>query len=74
MRLQPARLVFIDETAVITKMTRLRGRSLRGQRLIADAPFGRWRTQTFIAGLRCAGLTAPWVLDGPMTETRSISI
>ena len=27
MRLQPARLVFIDETAVNTKMTRLRGRS-----------------------------------------------
>ena len=68
MRLQPARLVFIDETAVTTKMTRLRGRSRRGQRLVADAPFGHWRTQTFIAGLRCAKLTAPWVLDGPMNR------
>ena len=38
MRLQPARLVFIDETAVNTKMTRLRGRSRRGQRLRASAP------------------------------------
>lgn len=68
MRAQPARLVFIDETAVTTKMTRLRGRCPRGQRLVADAPFGHWRTQTFIAGLRCAALTAPWVLDGPMNR------
>ena len=66
MRLQPARLVFIDETAVNTKMTRLRGRSRRGQRLRASAPFGRWGTQTFIAALRCDGLTAPWVVDGAM--------
>ena len=66
MRATPARLVFIDETAVTTKMTRLRGRSLRGERLAADAPFGHWRTQTFIAGLRCAALTAPWVVDGAM--------
>ena len=66
MRQQPARLVFIDETAVTTKMTRPRGRSRRGTRLIADAPFGHWRTQTFIAGLRCGALTAPWVLDGAM--------
>src|SRR4051812_34661721 len=66
MRLQPARLVFIDETAVNTKMTRLRGRSRRGQRLRASAPFGRWGTQTFMAALRCDGLTAPWVVDGAM--------
>ena len=69
MRLQPARLVFIDETAVNTKMTRVRGRSRRGERLRAAAPFGRWGTQTFIAGLRCDGLTAPWVVDGAMDRT-----
>jgi transposase len=68
MRASPARLVFIDETAVTTKMTRLRGRGPRGQRLAAHAPFGRWETQTFIAGLRCGALTAPWVLDGPMNQ------
>ena len=65
MCLEPHRLIFIDETAVTTKMTRLRGRSLRGARLKADAPFGHWRTQTFIAGLRVDELAAPWVLDGP---------
>ncbi len=66
MRLQPARLVFIDETAVTTKLTRLRGRSRRGERLPGDAPFGHWIAQTFIAGLRCGCLTAPWILDGAM--------
>ena len=49
MRLEPHRLVFVDETSVNTKMVRLRGRGLRGTRLIADAPFGHWGTQTFIA-------------------------
>ena len=66
MRLEPHRLVFLDETSTTTKMTRQRGRARRGQRLRATAPFGHWRTQTFIAGLRCDGLTAPWLLNGPI--------
>lgn len=68
MREAAHRLVFIDETATTTKMTRLRGRALHGQRLKARAPFGHWKTQTFIAGLRCDGLTAPWIIDRPMTK------
>jgi len=68
MRIEPGRLVFIDETGTTTRMTRLRGRARRGSRLEAAAPFGHWMTQTFIAGLRCDGLTAPWVLDGPMNR------
>jgi transposase len=68
MREQPHRLVFLDETYVNTKMTRLRGRSRRGHRLRAAAPFGPWSTHTFIAGLRCHELTAPWVIDGPITR------
>ena len=47
-------------------MTRTYGRCARGQRLIAKAPFGRWRTLTFLAALRCDGLTAPCVIDGPI--------
>ena len=66
MRRQPARLVFIDETSVKTNMTPLRGRGLKGERLMADAPFGKWRTQTFIAGLRCDELVAPWIIEGAM--------
>ena len=49
-------------------MVRLRGRSRRGTRLKASAPFGHWGTQTFIAGLRCHGLTAPFVVDAPMNR------
>jgi len=66
MRRQPARLVFVDETSVKTNMTPLRGRSLRGERLRAAAPFGKWRTQTFVAGLRCHELVAPWIIEGAM--------
>ena len=66
MRLEPHRLVFLDETGTTTKMTRLRGRCRKGQRLLAKAPFGHWKTQTFIAGLRCGALTAPFVIDAPM--------
>jgi transposase len=69
MRLQPHRLVFIDETSVTTKMTRLRGRSRKGQRLKAEAPFGHWGTQTLIAALRCHDLTAPWVIEGAINRT-----
>lgn len=68
MRQEPHRLVFIDETATTTKMTRLRGRARRGQRLRSHAPFGYWGTQTFIAALRCDALTAPWVINGPMNR------
>jgi hypothetical protein len=68
MRLEPHRLVFIDETGTTTKMTRLYGRCPKGQRLRSKAPFGHWKTQTFIAGLRCFGLTAPFVVDRPMNR------
>jgi transposase len=68
MRLEPHRLVFLDETGTTTKMTRLRGRCLKGQRLLSKAPFGHWKTQTFIAGLRCDALTAPFVIDAPMNR------
>jgi hypothetical protein len=70
MRAQPGRLVFVDETATSTKLTRLRGRAPLGERVDAKAPAGRWATQTFIAALRCHGLTAPWVIDGPLNRER----
>ncbi|SNT25142.1 Transposase [Azospirillum sp. RU38E] len=34
----------------------------------ARAPFGHWKTQTFIAALRCDGLTAPWLINQPMNR------
>jgi transposase len=68
MKKRPQRLVFVDETGTTTKMTRLRGRARRGQRLKMKAPFGHSGTQTFIAALRHDGLTAPWVINGPMNR------
>lgn len=68
MKLEPHRFVFIDETSTKTNMTRLYGRSPKGKRLEADAPYGHWKTQTFLAGLRHDGITAPWVLDGAMNR------
>jgi len=68
MRLEPHRLVFLDETGTTTKMTRLRGRCAKGQRLRCKAPFGHWMTQTFVAGLRCDKLTAPFVVNAPMNR------
>jgi len=65
--LDPERLVFIDETGASTKMARTRGRAPRGERLRASVPHGHWKTTTFVGGLRLCGMTAPMVLDGPMT-------
>ena len=61
------KLVFIDETGASTKITRLYGRAPRGRRLFAKAPFGHWKTTTFVAALRRDGIGAPIVLDGPIT-------
>ena len=62
------RLVFIDETSLKTNLVKTTGWSPVGVRLIDHAPFGHWHTQTFIAGLGCDGLIAPWVLDGAMNR------
>lgn len=62
-----SRLIFIDETGLNTKMTRGFGRALRSERCLCKIPHGHWHTNTFIAALRVKGLTAPWLLDGPMT-------
>ena len=64
--LDPERLIFIDETWLNTKMTRVRGRAPRGERLHAPIPHGHWRTTTFVAGLRLCGIDAPMVIDGPI--------
>lgn len=47
-------------------MARLYGWSPVGERCQDRVPFGHWKTMTFVAGLRLSGMTAPWLLDGPM--------
>ena len=65
-KLKARRLVFIDETAVTTKMVRQYGRALIGDRLVAKVPHGHWKTLTLVAALRIDGITAPYVIDGAM--------
>ena len=64
--LDPARLVFIDETAVATNMVRPNGWSPRGERLVGEVPMGHWETLTFIAGFRKTGTVAPMLIKGAM--------
>jgi transposase len=65
-RLEPGRLVFIDETWAKTNMTRLRGWAMRGRKLVAKVPQGHWRTLTFLAALRHDRIDAACVIDGPI--------
>jgi len=47
-------------------MAPFRGWAPRGLRLRAKAPYGRWKTMTFLAALRHDRIDAPWLLDGPI--------
>src|ERR1700747_2253437 len=69
----PARLVFLDETATSTNMVRLRGRCPRGERLIDHVPHGPWKTLTFGAGLRRGAMGAPLVPDGPINAATFVA-
>ena len=65
-RVEPERLVFIDETWTRTDMAPLRGWAPRGRRLTAKVAHGRWKTMTFLAALRHDRIDAPWFLEGPI--------
>jgi transposase len=60
------RLIFLDETWTTTAMTRRYAWADVGARAFGHAPNGHWKTTTFLAGLTCEGLIAPFVLDGPI--------
>jgi transposase len=62
----PARLVFLDETGITTDLLRRYARGLRGVRVGDQAPYGRWHSSTLIAAVRLDGITAPAVIDGPI--------
>ena len=69
-RVEPVRLVFIDETWTKTNMAPLRGWARRGARLRAKVPQRRWKTMTFLAALRHDRIDAPWLVDGPINGER----
>ena len=66
--LDPARLIFIDETWAKTNMTRLRGRAPVGERLIAKVPHGHWKTTTLIAALDYQGMRCSTTVDGAINR------
>lgn len=49
-------------------MARLRGRALRGQRVVDGVPHGHWKTSTLIAALDITGLRCSMVLDGAVNR------
>ena len=64
----PEKIVFIDETWAKTNMTRLRGRSLLGERLIAKVPHGHWKTTTLIAAMDSRGMRCSATVDGAVNR------
>jgi putative transposase len=65
-KIEPERLVFIDETWTKTNMAPLRGWAPLGIRLAAKVPHGHWNTTTFLAALRHDRIDAPWLIEGPI--------
>jgi transposase len=64
---EPAtRLVFVDESGANTRMTRLRGRALEGQRVVGRIPQGHYQTTTLVAAIHLQGPCAPWLFGGAM--------
>jgi transposase len=63
-QIDPAKVVFIDETWAKTNMTRRYGRSALGTRLVEKTPDGRWQTTTFLGALRVEGFIAPLTVEG----------
>ena len=63
-QLAASRLVFIDEPAAKTNMTRLYGRAPHGQRLVASYPPGHWQTTTMTSSARLASSSASITIDG----------
>ena len=50
------RLVCLDECGALTTLSRLHGRSPRGERACASAPFGHWTRVTVLGALGADGI------------------
>jgi transposase len=61
----PARLVFLDESGTQTSMTRTHGRAPRGERLVSKVPAGHWKIVTMISAIRLGGPFAAASVIGP---------
>ena len=70
--MDPARLVFLDETCLKTDMTTRYGRAPRPQRCVDHAPGGSWSTTTLLTAIRLDGLIegATGLYEGPIDACR----
>jgi transposase len=59
----PAHLIFVDETGASTAMTRTHGRAPIGERVVGAVP-GDWKNVTLIAGMRLGEVVAPFTFAG----------
>ena len=64
--LDPADLVFLDETSTPTTLTPLRARAPRGRRAVGRVPRGRREQVTLVCALTPGGVAAPVLLPGAL--------
>ena len=57
-RIDPEKLIFLDESGITTDMTRRYGRARRGRRVREGTPAGRWRTLSILGAVRRCGWVA----------------
>ncbi|WP_246196674.1 IS630 family transposase [Aquisphaera giovannonii] len=60
----PARLVWLDETGTNTAMARRYGRAPRGRRVDGPVPHGHWKVLTLTDAIRLGGVCACMARDG----------
>jgi transposase len=71
-RLHPGRLIFLDEAAATTAMTRRRARAMPGERAIGAVPCGHWAVTTMVAAITLAGVIASLTYPGA-TDTEAFA-
>jgi transposase len=64
-RIDPSKLIFLDESGVTTEMTRRYGRALDGKRVGEGTPGGHWRTLTVLGAVRQSGWIATMAIESP---------
>ena len=65
--IDPARLVFLDESGVDTSMTPLYARAPKGQRAVGSAPGGHWKRLTILGAIALNGLVATMTVAAATT-------
>ena len=63
-KVDPERLVFLDESAANTNMTRQYGRALQGEQLFDAVPGGHWNTTAIISAIRLKGVATAMLTEG----------